>query len=105
MMLHSASLPALAQPQAPLTIPDTLRTCTVNDDCMLVENLCSVCCDYDAISKASLEDFNLLRNNHCPDKTTKPCECTEQDLEPVCTENRCTAFNPYADEDGNVSYE
>jgi hypothetical protein len=96
---------AMADPKAPMTIPEEFRTCTVDADCILVEMLCSTCCDQDAINAVSQDPFTEMYTHYCSDYDGPVCECTTPDVEPVCTENRCTPFNPFADENGNVSYE
>lgn len=96
---------AMAAPKPPMTIPEEFRACTADSDCILVDSLCSACCDYDSINAASKDAFTELQKNYCSDHDGAVCECSVPDVAPVCTENRCTAFNPYADENGNVSYE
>ncbi len=96
---------AMAAPKPPMTIPEEFRACSVDSDCILIDMLCSACCDYDSINTASKDTFSELHADYCADHDGAVCECTAPDIEPVCRENRCFPYNPFADENGNVSYE
>jgi hypothetical protein len=96
---------AMAEPKPPMAIPEEFRTCEQDSDCILVDMLCSACCDYDSINVTSKDPFTELQTNYCADHDGPVCECAEPDVSPVCKENRCFPFNPFADENGNISYE
>lgn len=90
---------------APLDIPDDMRACTVDTDCILADRMCGTCCDYDAIARDRLTEHESALARHCETAVPITCPCDTPDLEPVCRDNRCVTFNPFADEEGNVSYE
>lgn len=104
-LLVLVSTTAFAQAKPPMTIPEDLRYCSADSDCMLVDFFCNTCCDYDAISISGEDIFTDLRKNYCDADEDDICECAEPDVTPACKDNRCVPFNPFADEDGNVSYE
>lgn len=104
-ILVSGVTPAVAGLKPPITIPEKFRTCTQDSDCILVDTLCSACCGYDAINAANKNLFSELQKNYCANHNGAVCDCIAPGVEPVCKENRCTAFNPFADEKGNASYE
>jgi len=96
---------AMAEPKPPMPIAEEFRACTQDSDCILIDMLCSDCCDYDSINVASKEPFMEAKENYCVGHDAIQCDCVAPEVQPVCKENRCFPFNPFADENGNISYE
>lgn len=70
--------------------PQDLETfCQVDQDCLVVHNDCSGCCEQVAISKQHQEAFQL-RLKECVKEWRGPvCKCVFLKLKPVCQSGRC----------------
>ncbi len=72
-----------------VTIPDSLRTCRVDADCVDVETLCSACCGLDSIAKKSREAFGKLYATTCENYRGGVCDCAPAPGKSKCVQQKC----------------
>ncbi|MCC7305151.1 MAG: hypothetical protein IT558_02715 [Alphaproteobacteria bacterium] len=78
-------------------VPDYMKACVTDEDCVLIETACSACCRYRAINRIYQDEFDASYKKQCTGYQGGVCDCyTEKDV-PICIEGLCeltTATDP-----------
>lgn len=72
-------------------VNDTWRGCETADDCVLMDPLCSECCELVAICGDLRQDYlDEKWNTHCDGYDGGVCDCAPVEAEARCDDGRCT---------------
>jgi hypothetical protein len=75
-----------------VSVPDVYKTCAQDADCMVVETLCSECCEETAIAIEHEARYQAEFGAVCADYvSTMWCNCRLEDLIPRCETGACVA--------------
>lgn len=72
-----------------VTIEQGLRSCTQDDQCIVVDTKCSFCCNYAAINSKFEPFFNQLFDQTCKTYRGAYCECHDLSSYPACISGLC----------------
>jgi len=78
-----------------ISVPDTMLSCTKNEDCSYVETSCSSCCHYKGVRADQVDLFyNQELYPACESYSGAVCDCIAEDMYPVCMKGRCKLRPP-----------
>ena len=82
--------PKPAWPFPDIAVPDTLKTCGADSDCVMIRKACVYCCDVDAINVNGKADYEELAKKTCG-AGSAPCGCAmpENGYPAICQHHIC----------------